>query len=58
MNEEERRETELAFFFFPLVVGAFYGHRTSHNCGSPRQHILYQLILCVHASQAQHMVKQ
>jgi hypothetical protein len=34
MKEEEGRETELAIFFFPLVVGAFSGHRPTHNFGS------------------------
>ena len=57
MKEEEGRETELAIFFFPLVVGAFSGHRPTHNCGSPDQHIFDQLILCVHASQAPFLSK-
>ena len=52
MKKEEGRETELAIFFFPLVVGAFSGHRPTHNCRSPDQHSFAQLILCVRASQA------
>ena len=40
----------MAIFFFPMVVGAFSGHRPTHNCGSLGQHIFDQLILCVHAS--------
>jgi hypothetical protein len=57
MKEEEGRESELAIFFFPLVVGAFSGHRPTHNCGSPDQHIVDQLILTVHASQAPFLAK-
>ena len=52
MKEEERRETKLAIFFFPLVVGTFSGHHPTHNCGSPDQHVIDQLILYVPASQA------
>jgi hypothetical protein len=57
MKEEEGRETELAIFFFPLVVGAFSGHRPTHNCGSADQHIFDQLILGVQASQAPFLAK-
>ena len=57
MKEEEGRETELAILFFPLVVGAFSGHRPTHNCRSPDQHIFDPLILCVRAKPGSFPIK-